>query len=93
MGYSDHTKGYHFPIAAAALGATTIEEHLVLEKDIPHRQDTLVGLDFHEFCRMVAAIREVDMTIYATHSRGYVEEETKTKEWLKARERYSQEAK
>ena len=35
VGYSDHTLGYEIPLAAAALGATVIEKHFTLDKEMP----------------------------------------------------------
>lgn len=35
VGYSDHTFGYSIPLAAVALGATVIEKHFTLDKNLP----------------------------------------------------------
>lgn len=34
-GFSDHTEGRHVALAAVALGATTIEKHFTLDKNLP----------------------------------------------------------
>ena len=35
VGYSDHTPGIEVPVAAVALGATVIEKHLTLDRNLP----------------------------------------------------------
>ena len=42
-GYSDHTEGYHIPLAAVALGAKIIEKHITLDYNIPNAQDWKVS--------------------------------------------------
>jgi sialic acid synthase SpsE len=58
VGLSDHTPGITVPIAAAALGATVIEKHLTLSRDL-EGPDHKASLEPREFTAMVKAIREV----------------------------------
>ncbi len=39
VGYSDHTAGYHIPLAAVACGARIIEKHISIDFDVPNAQD------------------------------------------------------
>jgi len=59
-GYSDHTKGNHFPQAAVALGAKIIEKHISLDFDIPDAQDWKVSCGPHDFPLLVSQIREIE---------------------------------
>lgn len=52
VGYSDHTLGIEVPIAAVALGATVIEKHLTLDRDLPG-PDHRASLEPDEFAAMV----------------------------------------
>lgn len=58
-GYSDHSKGLAVPIAAATLGATLIEKHFTLDKEMPG-PDHKSSLDPDELKAMVIAIRTVE---------------------------------
>ena len=59
VGYSDHTLGIEVPIAAAALGATVIEKHFTLDKNM-EGPDQKASLNPEEFKNMVDAIRKVE---------------------------------
>ena len=56
VGLSDHTMGIEGPIVAAALGATVIEKHFILDKAIGG-PDAHFSLDEKEFTEMVKAVR------------------------------------
>ncbi|MEW5724308.1 MAG: N-acetylneuraminate synthase family protein, partial [Thermodesulfobacteriota bacterium] len=60
VGYSDHTAGYHFPLAAAALGARIIEKHISLDFDVPNAQDWKVSCGPDDLPLLVAQIREIE---------------------------------
>lgn len=59
-GYSDHTKGFHLPLAAAALGAQVLEKHIALEFDIPDAQDWKVSCGPEDLPLMVQQIRDIE---------------------------------
>jgi N,N'-diacetyllegionaminate synthase len=59
VGYSDHTIGIEVPIAAVALGATVIEKHLTLDRNLPG-PDHRASLEPNEFTAMVCAIRNIE---------------------------------
>ena len=59
VGYSDHTPGIEVPIAAVALGATVIEKHFTLDKNM-EGPDHIASLDQSELERMVTAIRNIE---------------------------------
>jgi sialic acid synthase SpsE len=58
VGYSDHTAGIEVAIAAAALGATVIEKHFTLSRDMKG-PDHKASLEPEELKTMVTAIRNV----------------------------------
>lgn len=60
VGYSDHTKGFHFPLAAAALGASIIEKHITLDFNVPDAQDWKVSCGPEDFPVMVQQIRDIE---------------------------------
>jgi N,N'-diacetyllegionaminate synthase len=62
VGYSDHTLGIEVPIAAVALGATVIEKHLTLDRNLPG-PDHKASLEPDEFAAMVRAIRNIEQAM------------------------------
>ncbi len=62
IGYSDHTTGISVPIAAVALGATVIEKHFTLDRNLPG-PDHLASLEPDELKEMVKSIREIEWAI------------------------------
>ncbi len=59
VGYSDHTAGIEVSIAAVALGATVIEKHFTLDKNM-EGPDHKASLEPHELKAMVSGIRNVE---------------------------------
>jgi N,N'-diacetyllegionaminate synthase len=62
IGYSDHTLGIEVPIAATALGATVIEKHFTLDRNLPG-PDHLASLEPNELKAMVQAIRNIEKAL------------------------------
>jgi len=62
VGYSDHTPGIEIPIAAVAMGATVIEKHFTLDKNM-EGPDHKASLEPAEFITMVKAIRNVEKAL------------------------------
>jgi len=58
-GYSDHTEGIEIPVAAVALGATVIEKHFTLDKNM-EGPDHKASLSPEELIAMVKAIRNIE---------------------------------
>ena len=62
VGYSDHTLGIEVPIAAVALGATVIEKHFTLDRNM-EGPDHKASLEPNEFKSMVSAIRNIEKAL------------------------------
>jgi len=62
VGYSDHTAGIEVPIAAVALGATVIEKHITLDRNLPG-PDHKASLEPDEFAEMVRVIRNIEQAM------------------------------
>jgi N,N'-diacetyllegionaminate synthase len=62
VGYSDHTVGIEVAIAAVALGATVIEKHFTLDRNLPG-PDHKASLEPNELKAMVAAIRNIEQAL------------------------------
>lgn len=62
VGYSDHTKGIEVPIAAVALGATVIEKHFTLDRNM-NGPDHKASLEPIELKAMIDSIRHIEMAL------------------------------
>jgi N-acetylneuraminate synthase/N,N'-diacetyllegionaminate synthase len=60
-GYSDHTEGIHFPVAAASLGARIIEKHISLDFNVPNAQDWKVSCGPDDLPLLVKQIRDIEV--------------------------------
>ncbi|KAF0165456.1 MAG: N-acetylneuraminate synthase [Rhodocyclaceae bacterium] len=62
VGYSDHTAGIEVSLAAVALGATMIEKHFTLDRQLPG-PDHKASLEPDELKAMVSAIRNIELAM------------------------------
>ena len=61
VGYSDHTEGIEVPIAAVAMGASVIEKHFTLDRNM-EGPDHKASLEPDELKAMVRSIRNIEQT-------------------------------
>ena len=61
-GYSDHTLGIEVDIAAVAMGASVIEKHFTLDKNMDG-PDHKASLEPKELIQMVKAIRNIELAL------------------------------
>ena len=76
VGYSDHTKGIEVPIAAVALGATVIEKHFTLDRNM-EGPDHKASLEPDELKAMVFAIRNIEKAVGGDGTKHISESEKK----------------
>ena len=62
VGYSDHTPGIEIPVAAVAMGATVIEKHFTIDRNMDG-PDHQASLEPPELFQMVRAIRNVQSAL------------------------------
>lgn len=62
IGYSDHTDGIEVSISAVALGATVIEKHFTLDKNL-EGPDHKASLEPKELKKMVDSIRNIEKAL------------------------------
>lgn len=74
IGWSDHTRGDRSAVIAVALGATTVEKHITLDRSLSG-PDHAASADPEEFGAYVAAIRQTELMLGTTEKRRTVHEE------------------
>lgn len=62
VGYSDHTLGLEAPLAAVALGATVVEKHFTLDKNM-EGPDHAASMSPEELTALVKAIRNTELAL------------------------------
>ena len=78
VGFSDHTAGIEVPVAAAALGASVIEKHFTLSRDLPG-PDHKASLEPDELKAMIRAIRNIEVAL-GSKEKGVTPSEAGNKE-------------
>ena len=80
IGYSDHTQGFHVPLAAVALGAKVIEKHISMDFDVPDAQDWKVSCGPHNLSEFIQQVRDTEDAL-GVRSKIVSEAECSNKEW------------
>lgn len=62
VGYSDHTSGIEIPVAAVARGATVIEKHFTLDRNM-EGPDHKASLEPNELKAMIEGIRKIEQAL------------------------------
>jgi N-acetylneuraminate synthase len=62
VGLSDHTEGIAVPVAAAALGASVIEKHFTLDRNMPG-PDHKASIEPLELKQLVQSVRQVELAM------------------------------
>ena len=73
VGYSDHTQGIEVDLAAVALGATVIEKHFTLDRNLPG-PDHKASLEPKQLKAMVDGIRKIEMALGSKEKKPSEEE-------------------
>ena len=76
VGYSDHTQGIEVSVAAVALGATVIEKHFTLDRNM-EGPDHKASLEPDELKAMVSAIRNIEKAVDGDGTKHVSESERK----------------
>lgn len=79
-GYSDHTEGFHIPLASVALGAAIIEKHISLDFDVPDAQDWKVSCGPHNLGLFIRQVRQIEAALGVRES-GPTEGEKENLVW------------
>lgn len=82
VGYSDHTLGIEVPIAAVTLGASVIEKHFTLDRNLPG-PDHAASLEPSELKQMVISIKNVKTAISGSGIKEPSESEIKNREFIR----------
>jgi N,N'-diacetyllegionaminate synthase len=78
VGYSDHTLGIEVSLAAVALGATIIEKHFTIDKNLPG-PDHSSSIEADELKKLVSSIRNIESAMAGTGRKEPSNSEAKNK--------------
>ncbi|MFN2468610.1 MAG: N-acetylneuraminate synthase family protein [Gaiellaceae bacterium] len=81
IGISDHTVGWHVPLAAVALGACAIEKHLTFDKADPRSLDNPGALEPAELAELVRQVREVEAALLPVADQDYEAAVADSRDW------------
>lgn len=76
-GFSDHSIGTHISTAAVAMGASIIEKHFTLDRNLDTPDSNEFAADPAEFKKLVEDIRAVESAIYGQGNRLKIQDEEK----------------
>jgi N,N'-diacetyllegionaminate synthase len=82
VGVSDHSVGWHVPLAAVALGACVVEKHLTFDKADPRSLDNPGALLPDEFKTFVRQIREIEQALKVLPAEEVGNALKKARDWL-----------
>ena len=78
IGHSDHTPDLYTCYAAAAMGASIIEKHVILSKQTPGPDQT-VSIDFMDLYHLVDGIRKIELA--SGNTKKVHKNEERIREW------------
>ena len=82
IGISDHSVGWHIPLAAISLGICVIEKHLTFDKTDPKSLDNPGALLPEEFKIFVEQARDIEKGLRVIHEQEHSQIFKKAREWL-----------
>mgnify|MGYP001460207951 CR=1 FL=1 len=82
IGYSDHTLGIEVSLAAVALGATIIEKHFTIDRNL-NGPDHKASLNPKELKKLVSSIRNIELSISGTGNKEITNSERKNIKYVR----------
>ena len=62
IGISDHTSGYHIPVASVPFGISYVEKHITIDKNL-NTPDASFALTVEEFKELIERVKEVERAL------------------------------